>query len=917
MNRVIGCFFTLLIVCQVEAAGWLDAAHRKTISNGSVEATFQSGMLCSLKDTKTGEQLISVSPESMSTDLPLFSGVRFDLGNCDVKSGDAGKDAVDVTLAAKDGTEWTLRWGFESGDLVFKSNAKTPSPVDEFRILLPGCDIKRHAMVWIHAYGVGHTANAPWEGIFLGDPSIDGSPMAFPHPLVALFQGEKSGWFIEGRDERIGPACLMVKGKGDSVSLGMVRRFIEPTSSPSMYEIRIRTYSNHWEDAVDPYVKWMEEGAGFVSLDKLPEKQAWIGKLKTQAYPGFGDFKALDELAKRVNPAETFIGRQGELRAHGFDIGYPDYRLTDDAKKWVKHARDLGFHVGMHFNCKSVSVMFPELIERFRPGCAVIGRDDAGKDIYETIYQGPNMLYRVSAAFKPWRDYLIDQMKDAVDSGIDVIYLDEAMSPGGKMVVDGVDGYQGLLLLMKEVQERYPHVGVETEQFNTLTGKFGKLALSQMPLGHPLSGYIFRKYIKVVPEGLMYSPTEIQMMDAFDSWGFMLPGASTVIEESWMQIAEAFHRYQLVPDSRLPRKQVTRFVDHWTHGAVPAESGPIDEAGEKVFGFRGADGVTAFLERTPTRRGLVIYQPGQEAKWVGTRHTGIKSHEGPGVPAYFGYREYLRDWLIYDDTKILGLDPAQSYWFDASVSRSPTRFHVFKVPDDFAGVSTMEVRSAPQESAKDDAYFILRMAGKGEIGVHVPDDYDAYLNGRKLTVDPGTKQAFALIDASKTGTPGLGYHIELNPDQDKAKAAEQAGPAVLLAVRKTSTDLIGGWAKLKWYGSVDSLKWIKTDAAGNFTMNVGAVGRLVGRIPDAANVRMQGAFQIREQTVGSPGDGVIRINGVEVLRIPHGKPPFPRIPFDVDISSYAGRHVLIEFTSDGPVRGATAEWIDPRITSTR
>src|SRR5439155_10422345 len=260
------------------------------------------------------------------------------------------------------------------------------------------------------------------------------------------------------RDERVGPACLMVKGTGDRATLGMVRRFATATDQSQMYEIRIRTYQKQWENAVDPYVRWLEDGAGFVALDKLPAKQAWIGKLKTQAYINVGNYQGLEELAKRVNPQETFVGRQGEFLRHGFDIGYPDYSLTDDSIRWAKRARELGFHVGMHFNSKSVSAMFPELIERFRPGFGVTGKDANGKEIYETIYEGQNKLYRVSASLKDWRDYLIDQIHYAVDAGIDVIYLDEAMAPAGKFVVDGVDGFQGMFLLMKEIQDRYPHV---------------------------------------------------------------------------------------------------------------------------------------------------------------------------------------------------------------------------------------------------------------------------------------------------------------------------------------------------------------------------------------------------------------------------------------------------------------------------
>ncbi len=911
--------FPLVISLATDARGqkWDDPVNRATIENEALEASLQSGILVRLKDLARNKTLVNIDVTAIPDKLAIFGPSTIDLASCTVKQT-ATETSVKATFSAAGGTEWTLHWSFDaSGDLVLRSSARTPLPVEEFRILLPGCSIEEHAMVWVDAYGVGHTANAPWEGTFLGDPVRDGSPQAFPHPLVALFQGHNSGWFIEARDERIGPACVMAKGSGAWVMLGIDRRFPIPTTAPVMPEIRFRTYKDHWEDAVDPYVKWLEEGAGLVPFEKLPAQQAWIGKLKTQAYPGMGDYAALEALAKRVNPAETFIGRQGEMRKYAFDVGYPDYRLTDVAKSWTKRARELGFHVGMHFNASGVSAMFPELVERFRPGFQIVGKDEKGNEVYHSIYQGQNRLYAVSAALQPWRDYLIDQMKDAVDAGVDVIYLDGSMSPVGKFMVDGVDAYQGMFLLMKGIQERYPHVGVETEQFNTMAGKYGKLALSQMPLGHPLSGYIFQRFIKVVPEGYMYSPIEGTLMDAFDVWGFMMPGADTMREESWMQIAGAFHKYQLVPDSRLPRTQVTRFVDHPTHGAVPELPNTIPESGEKLFGFRGINGVTAYLERYPTKRGLVVYEIGKSQQWIGTRHRGITTYAGSGVPAYFGYREYLKDWLIYDDQKILGLDSQQTYWFDTTVARSPTRFHLFKVPEDFAGVSCMERRTAPQEVGKDEAYFILRMAGRGEIGVYVPEDYDAYLNGVKLKVDHMTKQALATIDASKTGTPGLGYHIELNPDEVKAKPTAQAGPAVLLAVRKIGTDLVGNWRSLPLYRSVDSAKWIDANSSNGFYMNVGTVGRLVGLIPKSKSVRIQGAYQIREQTDGQPGDGVICINGVEVLRVPCGKAPFKQTPFDVDISSYAGQHVLLEFASDADVRGATADWLAPRFVIER
>jgi hypothetical protein len=78
---------------------------------------------------------------------------------------------------------------------------------------------------------------------------------------------------------------------------------------------------------------------------------------------------------------------------------------------------------------------------------------------------------------------------------------------------------------------------------------------------------------------------------------------------------------------------------------------------------------------------------------------------------------------------------------------------------------------------------------------------------------------------------------------------------------------------------------------------------------------MQGAYAMRDESIGPTGDGVIRINGAEVMRLDPGPRPFARRVFDVDVSAYAGLEVMVEFVSDGPHRTASADWFRPRIVA--
>ena len=889
---------------------WREPAHQTTLKNDALEACFQAGLLYSLKDLATGKSLLSIVPGELPSELLIFDVAPTNLDACTVAT-EASEDAIATNYRLPNGNAWRLRWSIEKsrGDLILQASARTATPVEQLRYTLFGCDIAYHALVWVTAYGTSQVMRAPWSGVQIGDPQKDSIPSAYCHPLVALFQGDQAGWLLEGRDPRVGPSNVMVKGLGDTANIGMVRRFPIPMQNPELYEIRIRAYQEHWEDAVDPLVQWMETDAGYAPIDKLPKEQAWVKNIETQAYIAVGNYQDLDRLAKRVDPQRTFVGRQAEHRFHGFDIGYPDYRLTDGAKKWVKHARDLGFHVGVHFNSNAVGAEFPDLVERFRPGFAVTGTDANGKDMYESIYGG--RLIRCSPAYKPWRDYLIAQMKDAVDAGVDVIYLDESMTSTGRYVVDGVDGIQGMMSLMKETLQTYPHVAVETEQFNAMTAKYGKFALSQMPLGHPLSGYLFHRFVKVVPEGVMYSPIDAPLMDAVDCWGYMLPGADPMREETWLKIAEAYHTYDLVPDGRLPRKQITKFTSHWTGGVMPVGDAPVPSEGERLFGLRGSRGVTAYFEKHPTKRGLVVYEPGQTPKWIGARHFGIKSWNGPGVPAYFGFRQYMRDWIIYNDASLLGLDPQVTYMFDETVPRSPTRFHVTKVPEDFIGYTDMDRRIAPQEVGRDDSFFRLVFAGHGEMTMYVPDDYDVYLDGQELNVDRQTKTASAIISAALPRAGGLGYHIAMKPDGISAENTDGGRPSMLLAFKRTDVQLAGWWVDLPWQGSKDVAKAIGT-GPDSFTMNVGAFGIFIGRFPAAKRICLEGSYVVSAST-GAPGDGVVLINGKQSLRVPAGEPPYKSQSFRADVSAFAGQYVLVEFLSDGGVRGASANWDHPRI----
>jgi len=870
------------------AESWRDASFTDTLENDAMKATLQAGRLVELLDKQTGRICLQNDPDSLSANLSMFDEHEVNLDKSTLaRESDPTRSKIEVS--SPDGTQVTIQWSMEpgSGDLVMQVSAECPSPEEKIRFHFTGFDITHHPFVAVDGQGVGLVHPAPFSGSIVGCV------------LVALFQGDEDGWVMEGRGPEHWHANFTATGHGQSLDLTMQRNYPIPSCTPELVEVRLRTYQGHWADAVDPHIEWMETGAGYAPLGTGYHPE-WVGDIRVQSYVRVGNFDRLEKLARRVDPTRTIIGRQVAYRHYPIDHFWPDYTPTDTAKRWFRRARELGFHVGAHFNSKGIDYRFPELIEKYRKGLNQTGTDEYGNPLYE----GADDLFAYcSVALEPFRRYIISQIEEAVNAGVDLIYWDQSGGGGGAPVVDGVDTSMGLILLIKETLETYPGVAVETEQFNPMCTRYASFSLSQMGTGHPLGGYIFHRFINILPESGMIAPTRELQMDSNQSFGHFLPSA---IDESWMQIADAFQQYDLKPDVRLPRKRFTHYQPENAGGVYPViEKTP--PGGEKLFGYRGRGGVTAFFEKFPDRRGLVVYAPDEEPRWVGTRVGGIRSWEGPGV---------LREWedsvlssyepMVFSGDTILGLDPGKTYALEPAGVLPSDRFHLTAIPDDFAWWKETEWRIRHQDIGHDESFYRLCFTGTGEIQIAVPDDdYDLYLNGEPVPIDRAGKRAAANV------------------------AADTENPATLLAVRRIDEDLSGRCVDLPWEAPRFQRNWyfgrlavmgypadgpiLQEEQSDGFYTHVGGTGQIVGRFPEAGSIRLQGAYGMRQGSVKTRGQGIIRINGREIHRIDPGDPPYRIYPFDVDLTEFAGQYALIEFASEGEARDSVADWFAPVI----
>lgn len=875
----------LVSLCSVRGmADWRDAEHRATLTNETIRAEIQAGQLVVLENRETGRRLINLDLAGASSEYPVYGESSLDLATAEISLQRPAPNSVVTSLETAEGNTIFFNWTIEParGDLILNAGSKSKQLLEQMRVNIRGCDLEHHRLITVGGNGESHEAVAPTHGSIYGDPATKGFSFRSVQPLINLFEADEGGWFFEGREEHIGPANAYSTGHGNTAELSFSRGYMPSVHEAKLFEVRIRAYSGHWADAVDPYLDWMEHEVGFVPIDQKP--QGWVKDIRSQAYIPVADFESLEALARRLDPAKTLLGRMGGYRGYSWDHNFPEYAPSEDAARWFKRARELGFHVGIHVNKGAMDPIYPDLVERFRRGFLEITKDEDGNEQWEgpgpvhagriTIdtsegrktYWGvePSVVY-TSNANKDWRDLLISRIGPAVKAGVDMIYLDESMCPTGIFYLEGVNGIQGIMALERGILDAYPNVVLETEQINPLNARWSSFALTTLNLGHPLAGYIYHRFVKIVPEGAYYQAADEERMDQFQSYGFMYPGAST--HPSWLEIAEAFQTYDLEPDVRLACND------------------------QQLFGYRGNGTVTAFYEKHPTRRGLVVYRPGEDPAWCGASIIGLTSWSEPGVlQELIPGVDALSDWLIYDGNEMLALNPKQSYLLDIEATLPADRFHVTSIPADFKLYVKENRRIYPQYVGSENSFFKITFTGNGPVEMFVPDDVLVYLDGKPVAVDREKRFARAEI------------------------AGSEEEPGVLLAFPKLDNELIGPWVSLPWQIAPQKRKYIHAEGDG-FSCHVAGTAQIVGRMPDAGSLRIQGRWSMSGRP-HSVGDAVVRINGQEVVRMPPGEIPYPLQSFDQDISEFAGRHAVLEFSVDAVVSGPSpSNWYAPTIVA--
>jgi|GEM_PF-3707207 len=803
------------------------ASNRVTIRSHTLTATIESGELMKLVNNLTGSVLVNNTKGFVEPKI-VSDGLKGEEWKCRLSEHRSGH--ATYLMSSSDGVKIKVFWGVDTGtgDILLRMRVTSGALISRFTFPVSGIDIDSHQAVLPSNFGDCEVIQAPQTGVF---SSEDTSQMAVS---LFLFEGKTNSWAITYNDKEELNKGFVLTASDKTADAEIVQKMEFGSKSFAVFPVRFQACKGSWHTLADRFARdWMVKKLEYAPISQqLP----WVKGIRASV--GFNNYdvmkpELLDDLSKKLVPSQTLLYTP-VWRTNAMDFGYPDYTPSADFIKWCKHARELGFHVCAHFNSFGVNKGMTEYFDRFKPGMNPVFPGWGVKDpdtgfLMWSLDGGRSGHYYVSPCYKPWRDFYVQAVKPAIEAGADVIHLDESHSPMTCPVEnrDILNIRLGDVALHQALKNAYPQVALQEEAYNDVNTRFSSFAQDTAAAKHNLVHYIFSKFVKFVTRP---GADDLNAQrDGYERIGMKLPWGQYPLTDGVIEEMRAFQDYELDP-------------------ALNASLLPNQKAA-----FSGKGKVKAFLENDGKVRGLTVYLADGTSRKFNTVYTGVNEYAGMSLP----------DWLIYDENRLIGLDPKTLYRLTPG-SMPQDAFHVSSVPNDFSlirGVAGVN---------KD--YFIVEFTANGPVKAFVPAGItEVYINGEKPERQGNTvsftakgKTSFIAFGASEALTPG---DINAMPWAVDGMANGQSTPYFLAR-------------------------------GAGFFHHAGGRAHVVGVMPTKSPLHLVGSFGMDGHAKNGMVGRII-INGKTQIELDETKYPWVTKDFNVDISSFAGQKVMIQLETDG------------------
>lgn len=167
---------------------------------------------------------------------------------------------------------------------------------------------------------------------------------------LVIAERDGASMMVHSEDEACKFKALKLARHGGLTTLGFESEQVGPVwenRTGGGVEWRINIYDGDWRGPADRYREWMRRIYALES--KRAARPDWVGKVDFAVCWCHSKPEILEALARIHPPGRTLI-HLSRWRTSDYDIDYPDYFPSEEARSFLNKANEMGFKVMPHFN---------------------------------------------------------------------------------------------------------------------------------------------------------------------------------------------------------------------------------------------------------------------------------------------------------------------------------------------------------------------------------------------------------------------------------------------------------------------------------------------------------------------------------------------------------------------------------------
>jgi hypothetical protein len=339
-----------------------------------------------------------------------------------------------------------------------------------------------------------------------------GWPWGWNAQLVIVEQNNCS-LMIHSEDKAFKYKSLNLFRNDGLTTLGFESEQVGPVwqnDSAGGVEWRLNTYEGNWKTPAKRHRGWMNRTYNLE--EKRANRPKWVDDISFTLQWANADVNLLEALAKVYPPEKTLI-HLSNWRTSKYDIDYPDYIPSEQAKAFMKKANDMKFKVMLHYNFWAVDINHPVFQQLRQWQVRSVARNELqGWYWPPTTYDYTQMAY-IHPGSGIWRRILIDAVLNSSRKiKAPAVFLDQTFCTWNtdNGMVENMTTMEGMRQLQEEFVAIHPDIVLAGEELHEISFQrecfaqahifdgWGELKPHHIPVAHPICSFLWEGHTRLV-----------------------------------------------------------------------------------------------------------------------------------------------------------------------------------------------------------------------------------------------------------------------------------------------------------------------------------------------------------------------------------------------------------------------------------